>query len=263
MGIARNSEESQMIEIINLGNQPLDASVSYSLDASDWEVTIVGGQTTQLIPGGTQDVEIKVKTNDDTKAGIENLNLNCGGSEIVLSVSVQNTKSQGGLFGIVSQEVAYSVVGIIVLLAIVLAVRIKRAAPKDYETEVLIAPGAHDSADDGSRMKAVMESVVGEESAASGGVSAEEIASALAQSIPSLPVPPTPVVPQGRPPTQIPSGRPPRANVPTGRPPKAPVFNTPQVPIGPPLPPTGLPPGWTMEQWQHYGHQWIAQQGQK
>ena len=263
MGIARNSEESQMIEIINLGNQPLDASVSYSLDASDWEVTIVGGQTTQLIPGGTQDVEIKVKTNDDTKAGIENLNLNCGGSEIVLSVSVQNTKSQGGLFGIVSQEVAYSVVGIIVLLAIVLAVRIKRAAPKDYETEVLIAPGAHDSADDGSRMQAVMESVVGEESAASGGVSAEEIASALAQSIPSLPVPPTPVVPQGRPPTQIPSGRPPRANVPTGRPPKAPVFSTPQVPIGPPLPPTGLPPGWTMEQWQHYGHQWIAQQGQK
>ena len=108
-----------------------------------------------------------------------------------------------------------------------------------------------------------MESVVGEESAASGGVSAEEIASALAQSIPSLPVPPTPVVPQGRPPTQIPSGRPPKANVPTGRPPKAPVFSTPQVPIGPPLPPTGLPPGWTMEQWQHYGHQWIAQQGQK
>ena len=25
----------------------------------------------------------------------------------------------------------------------------------------------------------------------------------------------------------------------------------------PPLPPTGLPEGWTMEQWNHYGHQYM------
>ncbi len=33
----------------------------------------------------------------------------------------------------------------------------------------------------------------------------------------------------------------------------------PQVAAGlsPPLPPTGLPEGWTMEQWQHYGHQYL------
>lgn len=29
---------------------------------------------------------------------------------------------------------------------------------------------------------------------------------------------------------------------------------------GPPLPATGLPEGWTMEQWEHYGPQWLAQQ---
>ena len=28
---------------------------------------------------------------------------------------------------------------------------------------------------------------------------------------------------------------------------------------GPPLPETGLPDGWTMEQWQHYGEQWLNQ----
>ena len=28
----------------------------------------------------------------------------------------------------------------------------------------------------------------------------------------------------------------------------------------PPLPADGLPPGWTMEQWSHYGAQWLAQQ---
>ena len=116
-------------------------------------------------------------------------------------------------------------------------------------------------------MQAVMDSVVGEESFASGGVSAEEIADALAKSIPSLPIPGAPaVVPSGRPPSAVPSGRPPVV-IPQGRPPviaKAPtVVQPPVVPAGPPLPPTGLPPGWSMEQWQHYGHQWLAQQGQQ
>jgi hypothetical protein len=32
------------------------------------------------------------------------------------------------------------------------------------------------------------------------------------------------------------------------------------VAAGPPLPPQGLPPGWSMEQWQHYGQQWLDQQ---
>ena len=28
--------------------------------------------------------------------------------------------------------------------------------------------------------------------------------------------------------------------------------------VGLPLPESGLPEGWTMEQWKHYGHQWVA-----
>ena len=118
-------------------------------------------------------------------------------------------------------------------------------------------------------MRAVMDSVVGQESLASGGVSAEEIADALAKSIPSLPPPSAPgMIPQGSPPGAIPSGRPPIA-IPEGRPPAPlpqpapPAIAAPTVPSGPPLPPTGLPPGWTMEQWQYYGHQWLAQQGQQ
>ena len=31
------------------------------------------------------------------------------------------------------------------------------------------------------------------------------------------------------------------------------VSNTPPIPAG------GLPAGWTMEQWEHYGEQWLAQ----
>jgi hypothetical protein len=33
-----------------------------------------------------------------------------------------------------------------------------------------------------------------------------------------------------------------------------------QAPAGPPLPPTGLPVGWTMEQWSHYGQQYLENQ---
>ena len=29
---------------------------------------------------------------------------------------------------------------------------------------------------------------------------------------------------------------------------------------GPPLPEGGLPDGWTMEQWEHYGQQWLDSQ---
>ena len=32
------------------------------------------------------------------------------------------------------------------------------------------------------------------------------------------------------------------------------------APAGPPLPESGLPEGWTMEQWEHYGQQWLDSQ---
>ena len=153
----------------------------------------------------------------------------------------------------------------------IVARRIKKAAHKDFSGEELVAPDAHSIPDSGERMQAVMDSVVGQESAASGGVSAEEIADALAKSIPSLPTPAAPskvpmgrppsAIPAGRPPIQIPQGRPP-APVPQGRPPVA-APPKPATPAAPPLPPGGLPPGWTMEQWQYYGHQWLASQGQQ
>jgi hypothetical protein len=31
--------------------------------------------------------------------------------------------------------------------------------------------------------------------------------------------------------------------------------------VGPPLPESGLPEGWSMEQWEHYGQQWLDSQG--
>ena len=37
------------------------------------------------------------------------------------------------------------------------------------------------------------------------------------------------------------------------KPPSAKVFGP------PPIPPEGIPPGWSMEQWIHYGHQWLKE----
>ncbi len=37
----------------------------------------------------------------------------------------------------------------------------------------------------------------------------------------------------------------------------SPSPNTPNEDTPPPLPATGLPEGWTIEQWNFYGHQWI------
>ena len=34
-----------------------------------------------------------------------------------------------------------------------------------------------------------------------------------------------------------------------------------EVASGPTLPATGLPEGWTMEQWQHYGEEYLRRQG--
>ena len=69
-----------------------------------------------------------------------------------------------------------------------------------------------------------------------------------------------PTVPSG-PPTSVPSTPPPIAPAVPAQPvaPSAPV--APAQPAGPPLPESGLPQGWTMEQWNAYGHQWLEQYG--
>jgi hypothetical protein len=43
--------------------------------------------------------------------------------------------------------------------------------------------------------------------------------------------------------------------------PAMPQFVPPAAVAGPPIPAEGIPPGWTMEQWQHYGEQWLRDSG--
>jgi uncharacterized membrane protein len=284
LGVMRGDSESQKITVRNIGNTPLDANLSIQLDASNWDITLSESTISELATGASKELEITVEPNDNTNAGIEKLEFTCGSSSVELEVSVQNSQTQGGLFGILPMWAASSIIGLVLVIGVIFARRIKNSAPKDNSGEELVTPDAHSIPDDGLRMQAVMDSVVGQDSLASGGVSAEEIADALAKSIPRLPIPGTPpVVPSGRPPSAMSPGMP-AVVVPQGRPPAKTstqlIDNTTTgniqgstvsdtslgaqpLPLPPPLPPTGLPPGWSMEQWQHYGHQWLAQQSQQ
>jgi hypothetical protein len=55
-----------------------------------------------------------------------------------------------------------------------------------------------------------------------------------------------------------PAGAPPAAPAPEAPAPPA----EPAAPAAPPVPAEGLPEGWSMEQWQSYGHMWLEQNGQ-
>ena len=119
----------------------------------------------------------------------------------------------------------------------------------------------------------------------SGEVSSDEIAAALAQSldmptqakqgIPPMGLPPAGLPPRGMPlPMPMgmpPAGMPPKVMphlplpvpsqaLPTPTPAPVPAPMVPAPVAGPPLPASGLPIGWSMEQWQHYGQQWLDQQ---
>jgi len=48
----------------------------------------------------------------------------------------------------------------------------------------------------------------------------------------------------------------------TNAPPNASVEEGVERASAPPVPESGLPEGWTMEQWEHYGHQWLAKQAE-
>ena len=154
LGVDRNGEATQSFTISNIGNLPLTVDLEQQMQegVSNWEVELSQDTITGLGAGESMELELTVKTNEDTKAGIEELLLICGQNTISLEVSVKNTKSQGGLFGIVSPTIGYSIIAALILGVAIIARRIKKSAPKDFSGEELVAPDAHSIPDDGERM---------------------------------------------------------------------------------------------------------------
>ena len=175
-------------------------------------------------------------------------------------------------------------IGLVTVLlagAVVLARRMKKGGELVDNSTDLVAPNTHGDPDTlGLRRGEALDLGTAVDELTSGEVSDEEIAKAIMQSmeLPAVPaavpsgLPPSGLPPRGAPPAALPpvgmppTGLPPSASKalpPLPQPTAVPPVALPVQPLqAPPLPPTGLPAGWTMEQWQHYGHEWLARQNQ-
>jgi uncharacterized membrane protein len=282
--ISRGDSAKQSITITNEGNIPLTGDLT--VEVRDNEGAVLTDRTASISPSSIsglaigESVEVigKVSTKDNSVDGRMNLVIILTTSdgvviEFMADTSVSSQKSSGGIFGTLPAYVSYPLV-LLALLGLLYGGRKLKQSSKmdDYGTD-LVAPDAHTDADHlGTRRDEALDISHSVNDIASGEVSQDEIAAALAQSL-NMPAPVgNAPVPEGRPPAGLPPmGLPPAGLPPAGLPPvqrqPAPAKVTPQLPVpvpvpsGPPLPPGGLPDGWTMEQWNHYGEQYLQRMG--
>ncbi len=293
-GISREDGRTETFVVRNDGNTVLNADVSAVLldrddeQRNDWTVKISPSDITDLAVGEEVEVSVTLMPDEDVERGATRLVLNVSSEGILVTsierdASVEVGSGSGGLFNILPPAVSISLVVVLLVGGAILARRMKASGALVDDGTTLVAPNTHTNPDMlGERRDEALDLGSAVDELTSGEVSDEEIAQAIMQSM-DLPTTPA-AVPQGMPP----SGMPPKANVPLGMPPvgmppaagkalpplplpvpapapvvaPAPVATpVPGVQQGPPLPPGGLPAGWTMEQWQHYGHEWLKRQG--
>ena len=229
-------------------------------------------------------VIVELTPGDEAEKGLlfSTISLSSDGTVIgILSIdtTVESATGTEGLLGGLPLYVSVPLVMVVLLASIVVALRVKKSGELTDAGEELVAPDAFVNPDHlGTRRSDALDIGHAVDELSSGEVSSDEIAAALAQSLDM----PTPVnqglTPVGMPPAGLPPrGMPlplPMGMPPAGMPPKG----VPQLPrplpslsvpapapapapvAGPPLPASGLPVGWSMEQWQHYGQQWLDQQ---
>jgi len=285
--IPRGESGKQSFTIINQGNIPLSGELAVEVqDAegnvlSDRSASISPSSVTDLAVGDSIEVIGKVSTDEDSIDGRMNLVIVMTTSEgvvieLMVDTSVSSQQSSGGIFGTLPAYVSYPLVLIALLGLLYGGRKLKQSSKMDDDGTDLVAPDAHTDADHlGTRRDAALDISNSVNDIASGEVSQDEIAAALAQSL-SMPVAGNASVPTGRPPSGAPpKGMPPAGLPPAGLPPMGlppvqsqavPAKVVPQLPAvpiasGPPLPPGGLPDGWTMEQWSHYGEQYLQRMG--
>ena len=276
MSIPRGDSGKQSFTIINEGNIPFTGDLTVEIRdvdgnvLSDRSASISPSSISNLNIGDSIEVVGKVSTDEDSIDGRMNLVILLTTTdgvviEYMADTSVSSQQSSGGIFGTLPAYVSYPLVVFVLLGLIYGGRKLKQSSKIDDEGTELVTPDTHTDADHlGTRRDQVLDISHSVNDIASGEVSQDEIAAALAQSL-SMPAPVAKAsVPAGRPPSAglPPAGLPPAGLPPVGSPPVKPVPDLPiPVPAGPPLPPGGLPAGWTMEQWNHYGEQYLQRMG--
>ena len=189
-------------------------------------------------------------------------------TDFTLQASSSPVDGNKGLFNIVPWYVSVLIITVVIIGGAIISRRVKNSGSLDDNVAQMVLADTYGVLPDvGSRREKALDIGVSQDEMTSGEVSKEEIAAALAKSMADQFTPPPTVnlPPPGMPPAGLPPiGMPPKAQIPPGMPPvipkpttQAPAPPTSNAQNGPPLPPTGLPAGWTMEQWNAYGHMWL------
>jgi uncharacterized membrane protein len=288
--ISRDGSSSQNFILLNDGNIPFTGTIGAEmLDKNgalrnDWTITVSPESVSELAVGESVTLTVTLAPKEDVSRAIGSLSITVSsGDEVIttyaLEASTQAAVGNQGLLSGLSTGVTVSLFAVVFLALAVVARRVKRSGELQDDGLELVAPDSHTNPDTmGSRRDEVLDISSAVHDLTSGEVSQEEIAKALMQSmdLPSAPaavpsglppgmprarLPPAGMPPAGMPPSGLPSPEKSLPPLPLPMQPIAPVQPTIPVAQGPPLPPNGLPPGWTMEQWTHYGHQWLQRQG--
>ena len=282
VGVPKGSSQSSDVILRNDGNTPISGDLTIvildedGMSVSGWSPKITPDSITMLNPGEFETLKITLNPSEDVSRGPYQVVVNLSNSQgIVSTISLQTSSSpadgNSGLFNIVPWYVSVVILLSLVIIILVVSRRVKASGSITDEGTELIAANAHTTPGDvGGRRDKVLDIGMASDDMTSGAVSQDEIAAALAQSMgtqfsqPILPVP-NAIPPLGMPP----AGMPPVNKIPQGMPPPMPqktIPNIPPPPITPeqanqpsipPLPATGLPSGWTIEQWNAYGHMWL------
>ena len=287
-GVPKGSSQSTSIDIRNDGNVDLQGDLSVKVvDESGnliqgWRPS-VSPASIDVSPGEIQSVEVEINPKDSVERGPFNVivTLESGGEEIIsfnLQTSSSPAEGNKGLFNIVPWYISVLILGVLTITIVILSRKMRNSGSSEDDGSQLVSAETYGNLPDaGSRRDQALDIGMSQDNMTSGSVSQEEIAAALAKSMadqfsppPAVKSSPSGIPPLGLPPLGMPpAGMPPSGQVPLGMPPVVPQNPvpilppptpqpvSPSTPIPPPLPASGLPPGWSMEQWNAYGQMWL------
>ena len=265
--VPQGSPLSGNLSVTNSGNIACDVQLSVAspdglevvLDSESLELMAVGETRTISYTLSSDNLRgLQVVTFSGTPTALSGESAAVTNESTTLEVTVTGDGEADGLAGILeSLGLPQWTVAIFALLFVALVgfafLSVRRA---NMNVENAMAPSSGEIlASQEVRREAALDIGVTNDDQMSGAVSADELAAALAQSQPQLALPPLPGT-QAPTPAGLPPGLPPSpAAIPEGLPPELPS-------MAPPLPPGGFPAGWTMEQWNHYGREYLERTGQ-
>ena len=238
-GISEGEESTFTMEVHNLGNSPSGVWLDY-VSLEGWDFSFSPSTMEELSPGEFAEIMVTVKPRKSAEDGLNQLLIYANStsedgqvtvtqSSLAIDISKLKSSKSGGISGVFeSLGLPGWTIAIVFFAAlggvISLGIRARQEFMPVRSEEDLIPRGSALQAGTKEERRAAALDTSTKGDVVTGEVSKTEIDDALLSTVPTLP--------------------------------------THQVPEGAlPLPLTGLPEGWTMDQWAAYGHLWWEQNG--